>query len=314
MDRRRLLLALLASMVPASRAAARDRPYCIGYLSPGPARPGLDKTLAALGYVEGKNLRYEVRTAPLESPARLAAAARELARADVDVLMAFWSERVEALAAATTTIPIVAGITADPVAQGFATTLAHPTRNVTGLSTGDAEAAPIRLKLFMTLRPALKRIVYMHRTGDPKVWSYPARPLAAVAQAEGISFAMTPVVTLADAEQAFKRLGDPSACFAIQGTQLAVPAADVMSLATKYRIATMGDMDGGALMFYGLEHVDRFARTAAMIDKILRGARPADIPFELPDRTNFILNRRVANAIGVKLGPDVLLRATDLID
>ena len=316
--RRAALAALIAAAFAPRASAQSSRVRCIGYLSRG-ARPGeLTKPLAELGWIEGKNLRFEVRAVANQDSRALAAAAAELVQASVDVLFAYFTDRVEALARATTTIPIVCGVTSDPVGQGFATTLARPSRNITGLSAGFAETAELRIGLLKIMRPGLKRIAFVHGVADARSgdqWSSVARPFAASAMAAGISFAMAPVSTLADVERAFKALGDPAGAAALTVLTSGLPgeAADVPALAIRYRIAITGSPQDGALMYFNLEHSDPNSRIAVIIDKILRGVKPAAIPFELPDRTEFVVNRATAKAIGIDLPPEILIRATDVI-
>jgi putative ABC transport system substrate-binding protein len=321
MKRRDVLGALASAAVARAVLAANDPVRRIGYLGAG-APPGeLAKRLAQLGWVEGRNLRFEIRHAPPGSGSEsMKVAAQELVSLSPDVLVSYL-DRTEALVAATKTIPIVAGFHADPVGMGLAKSLRSPGGNVTGLSLGVRETTGARIGILRTMRPRLSRIAVMHgvQGGErmrrvAKSWEEDARPL-------GITFDYVPCATLADAARGFDALGDPStgAAFLILGgmTTMTLPAAiakDIYPLAVKRRVATHGDVSAGALLFYGLTFSDDNGRMAAIIDKILRGAKPGDIPFELPDRPEFGLNRATAKAIGVDLAPEILLRVTEMID
>jgi putative ABC transport system substrate-binding protein len=247
------------------------------------------------------------------------AAAEELVRANPDILLAF-TDRTDALAAATRTIPIVSGFHADPVGMGLAKTLRHPGGNVTGLSTGSRESASAWIGLLRVMRPRLARIVIVHGPRGEARMRIVSRSWREMGESVGIAFSYAPCAEVGDVARAFEALGDPAtgAAFLVFGgmTTVALPegmAKDVVDLALKRRIATLGDARGGALMDYFLTYSDALGRMAAIIDKILRGGNPADIPYELPDRTEFILNRATAKAIGAVITPELLLRATEVI-
>lgn len=314
--RRRAALALLlaAAIAPGALAQPRDRVRRIGYLSGGANSPEfLAKPLADLGWVEGKNLLYEIRVVPADPP-ELAAVAAELARQEVDVLLAYLTPRVEALANATRTIPIVCGIAPDPVGAGFAESLRRPGKNVTGLSYGVPEQAEIRIALMRILRPQLKRIVAILQYTSRAPSSY--RSVVAAARAAGITFDFTEVPSMVDAERLFASLDPPADAVDIIGLPENVPSAGVLAIALGRRIATFGNEETareGALMSYLISHRDPHRKVAAILDKLLRGANPANIPFELPDRTSFVVNRATAKAIGLTLPPEILFRATEVI-
>jgi putative ABC transport system substrate-binding protein len=144
-------------------------------------------------------------------------------------------------------------------------------------------------------------------------WLMAVRPYSEAARPYGISVQPVAIATLADVEQAFKALGDPVTCAAMQGIQTAVEPPAMAALAIRYRIALMGSVHDGALMLHTLTFAEPDRRIAAIIDKILRGTKPANIPFETPEHTNFGLNRATAKAIGVELPQDLLIRATEVI-
>ena len=316
--RRRFVAATLAAPFAfATAARAQARVHRIGYLSGGAPRPEeLVKPLAALGYVEGRNLAYDTRIVDIAKPDLMHLGAEELVRRKPDLLIAYQTDRVEALAAATTTIPIVAGITADPVGQGLAKTLRRPGRNVTGLSMGMPERSRMQVALLKAARPRLERVAFIHRVGtkSPRdAWELAARPIRAAAGEAGAAFLKVPITGAADVDAGFRALGDPRLAGAIPGPQLPIEGRELFDIAIRRRIAMIGDVDEGALFHFDLDFADGNQSLAAMIDKILRGMDPAEIPFEVPDRTEITLNRATAKAIGVTFGTDLLLRASRIV-
>jgi len=321
MRRRDAIAALLAAgMMPAARAAAEPVKR-VGYLSGGSNSSGeIGQGLAKLGWTEGRNVRFEVRPAPPGAPpAVLATAVADLVGAKVDVLVAF-TDRVDALAAATRAIPIVAGMHPDPVGMGLAQSLRAPGGNVTGLSAGARESASAWVGILRTMRPRLNRIAIVHGARGEARMRMVTKGWVDVAAPIGIAFSYAPCATLADVERAFDALGDPAraAAFLLFGgmTLVALPIEiqkDVHELALRRRLATVGEAREGALMSYDASHSDPMGRVVSIIDKILRGGKVAEIPIELPDRTEFVVNRATARAIGAELAPEILLRATEVV-
>jgi len=309
LPRRRALLAALVSVAACPRALAsdRDRIRVAGSLgSWGTAR--LSKAMAELGWREGENLRVESRK-PVEPLASgLAAAARELVAARPDVLLARMPYEISALLAATHSIPIVCGSIPDPVAAGFAKSLRHPGGNVTGLSTGSHEVWPIVIGMLRTLRPRLKQIAVFHSPQMPV--EIQMRSHRETAEAAGIAWSHVAVSTTAEVERALA----PLAGEAIHMAPIAVDGLpeQVLELAHRRRILTFGGF-GATLMGYSRYFADENRRIAATLDKVLRGANPAEMPFELPDRTHFRLNRVTARRIGVEFPSDMLMRADEVV-
>jgi putative tryptophan/tyrosine transport system substrate-binding protein len=309
--RRREILAGLAACGLGYAAGARpsDRPKAVGYLSGGQDSKWLAKCLAARGYVEGRNLRIETRIPPDWREASLAKAAAELVASRPDVLYALMANRVGALAAATRTIPIVTGGVPDPVGAGFAQSLRRPGANITGLSLGLRESADIVLGLLKELQPRLKRVVGIFQAGLPEAhrgtWWHEAARLAE------IEWAAVEAASDADAERVLATMAGQAAIVSpMKDPKL---GARIVAAATRLRIATIGPPQDGTLMVYGHDFVDAESRIGVILDKVLRGANPAEIPFELPDRPYFLLNRNTARALGLEIPARVLLRATEVI-
>jgi putative ABC transport system substrate-binding protein len=306
-SRRRLLFAALAACVPGipARSQGREGVKVVGFLGGAESTEQMVKLLGELGYERGRNLRVEsVAVAGLRDAPR---AASQLLARQPDLLVAD-GPAVVVLAGFTQAIPIVCGGIPDPVGAGLARSLAKPGGNVTGLSTGTPDTAPIVFGLLKQMRPKLRRVAVLHGTGAPVATQMRAHGEAA--RAAGLEWILTPIDSIEDAEKAIPPLAGEAAWLAPMGhPRIWRPAIE---LAHKHRIATIGDYPG-ALMWYSRTFVDAPRRVAAIIDKILKGAQPADIPFELPDRPTFTVNRATARAIGIEIPQDVLLRATEVV-
>jgi putative ABC transport system substrate-binding protein len=309
-DRRRALLAAFLSPALAlpGMACARDRLQVVGCLSMGKGMPPLAKPLAELGYVEGQTLRFDLRSHNGSDDRALAESAQALVAARPDALVTFMPYHISALLAATRTIPIVCGPIPDPVGAGFAQSLRRPGGNVTGLSTGSHEIWPIVIGLLRTLRPRLKRIVVIHSPEMPVTIQMRAHRDAA--EAAGLEWSHIPITSTAEVERALQPFAGEAVHFApISVRGLAKEAVDI---AHRHRIMTFGGSQG-ALMGYWRYFTDEWGRIAVMLDKLLKGAHAAEIPFELPDRTHFSINRAVARSLGIEIPADMLLRATEVI-
>jgi putative ABC transport system substrate-binding protein len=307
--RRALLLALAAAAAGGARAAPQ-RIKVVGYLSGGNPPDELVARMAELGFVRDRDYRLEVRTPPNWDPPTLKAAAEELVAAKPDVLLAWQGNRIGALAAATKTIPIVCGAIPDPVGSGYAQSLRRPGGNVTGLSMGIPESAEITFGLVKKLRPALKRVGAVHPHGVPITQQ--AKAMVAAARAYGLEWLPLTLGTEDDIGKALAPL--ESQAFFMGGFRDQAMASRVMAAARDLRIAVLGYVGEGGLLSYGLDHENTMGRVAAILVKILRGANPAEIPFELPDRPLFKLNRTTARALGIAIPRDVELRVTEFVD
>ena len=309
-SRRSFVAGLLASLLAHSLPARGDAGVkTVGYLSGGQGPEWLAKVLATRGYVEGRNLRIETRIPPDWEAESLAKAARELVAGRPDVLYAVMANRVGALAAATRTIPIVTGGVPDPVGAGFAKSLRRPGGNVTGLSFGLSETTQIVISMLRSMRRGLVRVGGLFAQGTPRAhmgswWMEGCRKA-------GLEWSAAGVGSVEEAE----RILAPLAGQAVFLAPLKDPdlAPRIVSVATRLRIATMGRVREGALMSYGMDFENSEERIASVLDRVLRGANPAETPFELPDRPTFEWNRGTAKAIGIEIPPDILLRVTNIV-
>ena len=323
MNRRTALSALFAAAF-ARPSLAQSRVKRIGYLSQDDDGSGLLSRLAQKGHVKGRDLEIEVRAVGYDR-ALMAAGAAELVRSKVDVLVAFGDPRTRALANATRSIPIVC-IVSDPIGFGLAESLGRPGRNVTGLALGGADVAPVEVALHRTLLPRLSRMILAVPTwrGELPVQA----PYAETFKAAGISLEQRHIANPGDCERLFTSFRDPATgvvrLFLWPGFPKPEPLREITALGIRHHVATVSGAGAthmgakmvrqGVLMHYGREFADNDDRIAALLDKVLRGANPAEIPFEVPDRTVFALNRTTASALGLRVPPEMLARATEVID
>lgn len=310
MTGRRDFIAALSLSALAPAALAQSRPVkVVGYLSGGAPPDDLTRAMAQEGLVLGRDFRFEIRSPPNWEPATLARAAAELVAANPDALVAWQGNRVLALAAATRTIPIVCAGMPDPVGAGLARTLRRPGGNVTGLSWGFPEGAEITMGLLKQVHPKLARVGLAH---PPGTLLTQLRSSEAAARNLGIEWRTLQVGPDDDLESLLQPLHSQA--------MMVAPFKDpdfagrIAAVGARMRIAMIGVPNDRALMLYGLEYSDATRRVAAILAKVLRGGVPAEIPFELPDRPSFFLNRRVARELNLSIPADVLLRATEVID
>ena len=277
----------------------------------------LRRMLRDLGYAEGKNIAFESRYADNKLD-RLPALADELVRLKVDILLT--PATAEALAAknATRTIPIVFYTVPDPVAAGLVDSLARPGGNITGFTPIQAVLAGKRLELLKETVPKLYRVAVLWNPQDPesaqqwKESQLPAREL-------GLQLHSMEVSSADKYESAFKEATKArSAALAVTQSALAVSNEKrIVDLAAKNRLPTIYTpadfVDSGGLMSYGADRDEPYRRVASMVDKILKGTKPADIPVEQPTKFELVINFKTAKALGLTIPPIVLMRAERVI-
>ncbi len=314
-----LVLGLLAGPLPAEAQKPPKIPR-IGYLSRDSAE-GHKSLLAAfqqglreLGYVDGQNITFEYRYAEGKRHRRSALAV-ELVRLKVDIIVT-GGGGVAAAKNATSTIPIVMTFSADPVRRGYVASLAHPGGNVTGLSDFHGDLVSKRLELLKEIVPTATRVGVLFRqssSGSRRM----LKDIQAVAPALGMTVLPLAVEGADDFDRAFATIRTERPGGLIQSVALGRHRRRIVELAAKSRLPAIYTQDqwvaAGGLMSYGSSWPDLFRRAATYVDKILKGAQPADLPVEQPTKFELVINLKTAKALGLTIPPAVLLQATEVI-
>ena len=301
------------------------RVYKIGYLHPGtapqrftpPVQNALDQTFSEFGLAEGKNLVWERRGAQ-GRPERLPELAAELVRLNVDVIIAIGALAAHAARHATRTIPIVIAYVADPEDEGLVASLARPGGNVTGVASFGVEFGAKQLQLIKELLPRASRILIVAQRGHASSLRA-ATKLQETATPLGLSVLIAEVDNSEDLEKSFDSI-KARRPDAIWFWSTAIGVADysrTIELAARHRLPDIygvrRPVELGALMSYGESNPSRFRRIARYVGKILRGAKPADLPIEQPSEFELVLNRKTAVALGLTIPSAILLRADEVI-
>jgi putative ABC transport system substrate-binding protein len=257
--------------------------------------------LRELGYLEGKNIVTEWRSAEGKLD-RIPALAAELVRLKVEVILSAGPQNTRAAKEATSTIPIVMGFDNDPVGSGFVASLARPGGNITGLSTLAPELSGKRLEILMEVVPKLSRVAVLGNSTDPgSAQMLGETERAAVAL--GVQYLYVDVRAPEDIEISFRAAskGRADAVLALTSFVLTSQRKQLVDLAVKNRFPAIYDRqefaEDGGLMSYGVSSTDLFRRAATYVDKILKGAKPADLPVEQPKKFEFIINLKAAKQI-----------------
>ena len=315
-----LLIALSAAEAHAQQPA---KVYQIGYLIYGSPASVAHRTealrtgLRDLGYVEGKNISIVFRSAEVAN--RLPEAAADLVRLKVDVIFATSSTEVEATRQATKTIPVVFATHADPERLGHVASLARPGGNITGLSGVVTEIVTKELEIMKQALPNMTRIGVLLQLTAPShrpAW----QALEAAAPRLGVQLLSVPVKTPDDLEGAFATMTRERANgFLAVGSPLTrAQRARLAELSLKHRLPGMfgsrENVEAGGLMSYAADLVDSTRRAATYIDKILKGARPADLPVEQASKYELVINLKTANTLGITIAPSILARAGQVIE
>jgi len=273
--------------------------------------------LRELGYVEGKNIIIEWQYAEGKLD-RLSELAAELVRLKVDVIVTAGASSSRSAKEATSTIPIVMGFNNDPVGNGIVASLARPGGNITGLSSLAPEISGKQLELLKEIVPNLSRVgVFGNSTEPGNAKSLKEVELAA--EVFGVKLQYLDVLSPKDIETAFRAAtkGRADAVLVLLNRVALSHRTQIADLAAKSRLPAMYDttefVEDGGLMTYGVSITDLFRRAAVYVDKILKGAKPADLPVEQPKKFEFIINLNAAKQIGVTIPPNVLVRADRVI-
>jgi len=327
--RRKIIVALGAGALAApfySLAQQQGKVRHVGFLTPFKFRPDNDPRFAAfkqqlrdLGHVEGKTITFDYLAADGEYD-RLPALAAELVRRKVDVILTNGGTQATTAARnAAGTIPVVFAILSDPVGQGFVTSLARPGGNVTGISAQHPEVAAKSLAIFKELVPSAKRIAILT---NPANSSLPpvVLEMQAAARVLGLETTVVNAGAPAEFEKAFAEITQyrPAGLVVLSDSLFAIESVRIMALAAKHRLPTIGGdstvPENGGLMGYGANRVDMIRRAAFLVDKILKGAKPADIPVEQPTKFELVINMKTAKALGLNVPNSILVQATKVIE
>jgi putative ABC transport system substrate-binding protein len=325
-DRRAFVTTLAAGALLLARAAPAQpvagRVARVGYLTPSSvaARGGmveLRRHLRDLGYVEGRNIRFEIRGAN-EDFERLPDLAADLVRSGVDLIVAVSPPAIRAAENATSTIPIVMVSGTDPVVGLFVASLAHPGGNVTGVTTYLPELAGKRLEVLRECVPGLRRVAVLANLRNPS-------SAAEARETEAAARTMALEIQVADARLP-EQYPDAFASMTRSGARAVFVTADpvlssnrerIMQLAASHRLPAMYEwpeiVEAGGLLSYGPTLAEINTRVAAYVDKILKGAKPADLPVERPTRFELAVNLKTAVALGITIPPAVVARAGRVI-
>jgi putative ABC transport system substrate-binding protein len=306
-----------------SAVRAQRKTAVIGFLVPTTRQgyatriDGLIAGLRDLGYVEGKNLKVEYRAAD-DRYSQLPALAAHLVELKVDVLVTGGTPSALALKRATATIPIVIGSASDPVATGLVPSLARPTGNITGLMFFVQELGVKRLEMLRQALPELKHVAVLMNADNSSMIPVEREMLPAAKQL-GLEMQRYNVRTPEDFEGAFAAMAakGAEALVIIEDAMLNVNAERLGAAATAKRLVSIGAPEvalGGGTFAYGVDQVAMFRRSAYFIDKILKGAKPAELPIERSSKFDLTVNLKSAKALGLKLPQTLLLRADRVIE
>lgn len=317
-----VVLLTLLSEVGAVQAQPAGQAGRIGILLYDGAPPSfleaLRDELRALGHLEGKNLTIEMRNAAGKNE-RLGALADELVRLKVDVILAMNTPAAQAAKKATTTIPIVMARAGDPVRSGLVSSLARPGGNVTGLSYNNVDLGPKRIQLLREILPGMSRIAVLSNVDNPG--HTPQIPAMERASSElGLKLQSLRVHGAGDFPAAFQAAARAraEALFVLDDTTFTRHRGEILKLANTHRMPIVSRYrdfaEAGGLIAYGPSLPAVYRRTAHYVDRILKGAKPSDLPIEEPTEFDLVVNLRTARALGLNIPPSVLLITTHVID
>jgi len=291
----------------------------VGVLAVG--SPGVDdfwrlfrEGMQDLGYIEGQSIHYEFRSDGGQL-SRLPDLAAELVRLKVDLIVTWFTPAAKAAKEATREIPIVMALVGNPVETGLVASLARPDGNITGMAGVAAELAGKSVQLIQNMLPGAQRVVALANALDPF-----SKPFVEHVRLGGVATGtmIDPIMihSVAELETAFQTMeaDRPDAVI----VQPSLPTRRVAELAIRYRIPTVSVIRGfakdGGLMAYQSTEIDLYRQSASYVDKILKGAKPADLPVQQPTKFELIINMKTANAIGLTVPPAFLARADEVIE
>jgi len=323
--KRRQFITLLggAAAWPLAARAQQAKLPTIGFL--GSSTPlAMSQWVAAflqrlrdLDWIEGRTVALEYRWAEGRS-SRAAEIAAEFVRLKVDVIVTYATPPALAAKQATSVIPIVFAAAGDPVGAGLVASLARPGGNVTGLSNQQADVAGKKLELLREVVPGLRRLAIMANTGNPGTVLEMGEAQAA-ARTLGLEATTVEILRTEDIAPGFDALkGRAEALYVCTDPLIVTNRARIHTLAMSARLPTIYNsreyVEAGGLISFGPSFLDLWRRTAEIVDKILRGAKPGDIPVEQPTKFDLVINLTTAKALGLEVSPTLLARADEVIE
>ena len=327
--RRKLLIALGAGALAApfgTVAQQQGKVWRVGVLA-NLSRPasieshfygGFLRGMRELGYVEGNNLVIEWRFSDGKTE-RLPGLAAELVNLAVDVVLATSSPATGAAQKAIVNIPIVMASVGDPVGSGFVKTLARPGGNITGLSNLNVDISPKLMEMLHSMVPKLARIAVLVNP-DNAFHATSLKSIHAEAKRKGIAALSFEARTPQEIEIAFSQMvGQKAGALVVGGDPLYnQQSRQIVQLATKYRLPSTAALweyaESGGLMSYQANSADQYRRAATYVDRIFKGAKPADLPVEQPTKFELIINRKTAKALGLTIPQSLLIRSDKVIE
>ena len=322
MRRRHLIISLFgaaSALLPLASIAQQRKMPTIGVLVVG--SPGVEdfwrlfrEGMQDLGYIEGQNVRYEFRSDEGQIN-RLPELAAELVRIKVDVIVTWFTPAAQAAKQATREIPIVMALVGNPIETGLVESLARPGGNITGMAGVAAELAGKSVQLIREMMPSARRVAALANAPDP--FSKPfVENIRLAGAATGTIIDVIMLRGVAEVEAAFPAMEKdrPDAII----VQPSLPTKRVAELAISSRIPAVSVIRGfakdGGLMAYQSKEVDLYRQSASYVDKILKGAKPADLPIQQPTKFELIINMKTANAIGLTVPSAFLARTDEVIE
>ena len=321
MDRRAFVIGLgvILAAPLAADAEQAGKVYRIGILESSPLWEPFHQRLRELGYIEGQNLVVEKRRVTEGKPEQISVMARQLVEMKVEVIATAGAVATGAAKRATTSIPIVMIAGGDPVGIGLVQSLARPGGNVTGSSVLGPETAMKRLGLLKDLMPRLSKFALLWNASNPANRIY-ERDTGSAARSLNVTMQSVPVTHPGELEQAFAVIERerPNAMIVSGDLILQVHMGRVIDFARRTQLPVMyqnpEQAKSGGLLAYGANFAELFRRGADYTDRILKGAKPSELPVEQPTKFELVINLKTAKALGLTIPPSLLLRADQVIE
>jgi putative tryptophan/tyrosine transport system substrate-binding protein len=328
--RRRDVITLIGSgvlgMAGAARAQQTDRIRRVGILMPFPESDSesqhrlaaFSQTLQQIGWVEGQTLALEKRFSDGD-PARLPPLATELVQANVDVIVTQAAEPVEAFRHATTSIPIVMASVGDAVGAGYIASLAHPGGNITGLTLVATDQSQKRLQLIKELLPTIVRVASLSNA-NASGHRLQLKEMEPAAAKLGLALQSLALKTADDIDGALRAAvqANAQAIITMDDPLIQSQRGKIVEFGLRKRLPVMGEFrpmtEAGGVMSYGPDQIDMWKHAAVFVDKILNGAKPADLPVERPTKFGLVINLKTAKTIGLAVPSTLLVAADEVIE